>query len=56
MWTLCNQANAQVQDTVWLKRSLDGEPATKVRVRELTYRALIEYLESLPENLQLSSD
>ncbi|MYC27995.1 MAG: hypothetical protein F4224_01265 [Nitrospira sp. SB0678_bin_10] len=56
MWTLCNKANDQVQDTVWLQRSLDGEPATKARVRELTYRVLLEYLESLPENLRLSSD
>ncbi len=56
MWTLCNQANDQVQDTVWLQRSLDGAPATKAGVRELTYRALLEYLESLPENLQLPSD
>ena len=58
MWTLCNNANNQVQDTVWLQRSLDGEPATKARVRELTYRALLEYLESLPENpsMRLSSD
>ena len=56
MWTLCNQANDQVQDRVWLQRSLDGEPATKARVRDLTYRALLEYLESLPENLPLSSD
>lgn len=56
MWTLCNQANDQVQDRVWLQRSLDGEPATKARVRDLTYRALLEYLESLPENLRLSSD
>lgn len=56
MWTLCNKANDQVQDAVWLQRSLDEEPATKARVRELTYRALLEYLESLPENLRSSSD
>lgn len=49
MWTLCNQANSEVEGTVWLQRNLDGEPATKSRVRDLTYRALIEYLEHLPE-------
>ncbi|MDA1304655.1 MAG: hypothetical protein O2999_10205 [Nitrospirae bacterium] len=49
MWTLCNQANSDVEGTVWLQRNLDGEPATKSRVRDLTYRALIEYLEHLPE-------
>ena len=50
MWTLCNDAGSHVQETVWLRRHLDEEPATKVRVRELTYRSLIQYLESLPEN------
>ncbi len=49
MWTLCNQATSDVEGTVWLQRNLDGEPATKARVRDLTYRALIEYLEHLPE-------
>lgn len=49
MWTLCNAANTEVEGTVWLKRNLNGEPATKSRVRELTYDALIEYLEHLPE-------
>jgi len=49
MWMLCNEANSEVEGTVWLKRNLDGEPATKSRVRDLTYHALIEYLEHLPE-------
>lgn len=49
MWMLCNQANFDVEGTVWLQRNLDGEPATKSRVRDLTYRALIEYVEHLPE-------
>ncbi len=49
MWTLCNQANSEVEGTVWLQRNLDGEPTTKSWVRDLTYRALIEYLEHLPE-------
>jgi len=51
MWMLCNEANAEVEGTVWLQRNLDGEPATKSRVREITYHALIEYLEHLPEEL-----
>ena len=50
MWTLCNDAKTEVEGTVWLKRNLDGEPNTKPRVRELTYRALIEFLEQLPED------
>ncbi len=55
VWTLCNDAGSHVQETVWLRRHLDEEPATKVRVRELTYRALIQYLESLPEHPSASS-
>jgi hypothetical protein len=51
MWMLCNEANAEVEGTVWLQRNLDGESARKSRVRELTYHALIEYLEHLPEEL-----
>lgn len=49
MWTLCNQAKDQVEETVWLRQHLDGETNTAPCVRELTYRALIEYLERLPE-------
>ncbi len=49
MWMLCNQGAPEVEETVWLKRNLNGEPATKARVRKLTYHALIEYLEHLPD-------
>ena len=45
MWTLCNEARAQVTDQVWLDSNLSGRPASKARVRELTYRALIQFLE-----------
>lgn len=45
MWTLCNEARAQVTDQVWLDSNLSGRPASKARVRELTYRALIRFLE-----------
>ena len=49
MWTLCNEAGAQIQDEVWLRKNLESGPASKARIRELTYQALIEYLEALPE-------
>jgi len=45
MWTLCNEARAQVTDQVWLDSNLSGRPTSKARVRELTYRALIQFLE-----------
>lgn len=45
MWTLCNEARVQVSDQVWLDSNVSGRPASKARVRELTYRALIEFLE-----------
>lgn len=45
MWTVCNDAQAHLRDRVWLESNL-GEPApSKARTRELTYRALIQYLE-----------
>ena len=45
MWILCNEARVQVSDQVWLDSKVSGRPASKARVRELTYRALIEFLE-----------
>lgn len=46
MWTLCNEAQSQVKDQVWLESNVGG-PSSKARVRELTYHALIEYIERL---------
>lgn len=45
MWTICNEAQSSIKDRVWLESNV-GDPAGKARTRELTYRALIEYLES----------
>lgn len=45
MWILCNEARVQVSDQVWLISNVSDRPASKARVRELTYRALIEFLE-----------
>jgi hypothetical protein len=44
MWTLCREAENSVRDRVWLDSSMTGSPS-KTHVRELTYRALLEYLE-----------
>ena len=48
MWTVCNEAQGYLQQTVWLKTNLDNESPTKARTRELTYQTLIEYLEKDP--------
>ena len=45
MWILCNEARVQVSEQVGLDSNVSGRPASKARVRELTYRALIEFLE-----------
>ena len=46
MWTLCNQARTTVADQVWLDWNVSGGPASKAKVRELTYQALIQFLEA----------
>jgi hypothetical protein len=48
MWTLCDQSRAHIQDIVWLESSV-GSVVSKARTRELTYRALIEYIERQPD-------
>ena len=49
MWTLCNEAGNEIRDQVWLKKNLENGPASKARIRELTYQGLIEFLEAQPE-------
>ena len=49
MWTLCNEAGDQIKDQVWLQNNLGTEVPSKARTRELTYHALIEYLEKQPD-------
>jgi len=56
MWTLCNQANAQISETVWLQQNIDGGKGSKAEVRQQTYHALIIFLESLPENDHAEDD
>ena len=45
MWSLCNEARTQVADQVWLDCSSREQPASKAKIRELTYQALIMFLE-----------
>jgi len=50
MWTLCNEARAMVTDQVWLDWNASGRPASKAQVRELTYHALIQFLQGKQES------
>jgi hypothetical protein len=45
MWVLCNEALAQVQEHVWLELSAAGDAHSKARTREVTYHALLAYIE-----------
>jgi len=49
MWTLCNEARPHVQERVWLEVNLGAGAPSKSTMRELTYRALIAYLERQTE-------
>ncbi len=46
LWSLCNEAVQPIADHIWLEGSLDGRSMTKAKTRELTYQALIEFIES----------
>lgn len=46
MWTLCNEAVTHVTDRVYLEANVGSEASSKARTRELTYRALLEFIES----------
>ncbi|MEX0830231.1 MAG: hypothetical protein WD032_08300 [Nitrospirales bacterium] len=52
MWTLCNSANVHLAETVWLQKNIDGGDGSKAEVRQQTYRALIRFLESQPDDNQ----
>ena len=46
MWSLCNEASSRIADSVWLEGNLGGEPLSKVKTREMTYRVIIDIIES----------
>jgi len=48
MWSLCNEAQSVVTEQVWLDRNSRDQPLSKAMVREMTYRALIRFLEARP--------
>lgn len=45
MWALCDEARRTIGDQVWLEANAEGAAGSKARIRELTYRALIAYIE-----------
>jgi hypothetical protein len=42
---LCNEALAQVKENVWLESNAADGAASKAKTRELTYKALLDYIE-----------
>lgn len=46
MWMLCNEAVAPISDRVWLEANLEVRSLSKAQTRELTYRVLMEFLDS----------
>ena len=46
MWTLCNAAQEHLAERVWMESNIDGITQSKGTVRKLTYRALIQYMET----------
>jgi hypothetical protein len=46
MWTLCNEAVEPISNRIWLQGNLESRSMTKTQTRELTYQALIEFMDS----------
>ncbi|HMS82947.1 MAG TPA: hypothetical protein PKD12_04810 [Nitrospira sp.] len=46
MWHLCDEALTLISDRVWLENNLDSQNPGKARIRELTYHALIDFIDS----------
>lgn len=49
LWTVCDEAQRTIQDQVWLEANVAGEAASKAQIREMTYKALLAYLERQAE-------
>ena len=46
MWDLCNEALSPISDRVWMEANLGGQTPGKAKIRELTYHALIDFIET----------
>jgi hypothetical protein len=49
MWTFCNDAQRHIVDHVWLESRAADTVFSKAKIRELTYRALIDSIEKRGE-------
>jgi hypothetical protein len=45
MWMVCHAAREYIRNYVWLNANLGPGHLTKVQVCQITYRALLEYIE-----------
>lgn len=46
IWSLCNEASAEIAERVWLEGNIGNHITSKAQTREVTYRALIDFIES----------
>ncbi|ULA62290.1 MAG: hypothetical protein LZF86_10151 [Nitrospira sp.] len=46
MWSLCNEARSQVADRVYVESNMEPQAGSTARTRELTYRALLAFIEA----------
>jgi hypothetical protein len=46
LWTVCNEAIESISNRIWLEGNLDGRSMTTAQIRELTYQALIKFIDS----------
>ncbi|TKB69431.1 MAG: hypothetical protein E8D52_06940 [Nitrospira sp.] len=46
LWTVCNEAIESISTRIWLEGNLDGRSMTTAQIRELTYQALIKFIDS----------
>ena len=46
LWGLCNEAGSIVNDRVYVETQAGSDACSKARMRELTYRALLEYIDA----------
>ena len=46
IWVLCNRAQEPIAERVWMETNIDSITKSKITIRELTYQALIEYMET----------
>jgi hypothetical protein len=48
MWGFCQRAQVYVKDNLWFAQNWGQAKLTKSQIREVTYKALLEYIEKAP--------